>query len=717
APQSTLGYDIDTVKDGWTSGEGYDFYYTDGTRTTTAPLGAAYAWKNIDWWWTNTHTNPDATTTPWVPQSKKIWFTEFGFPSVDGATNQPNVFYDPTSSESYFPYHSTGKIDFRAQRTGIAATLSQWANSSMIEELFLWTWDARPYPYWPDLSDVWADGAVWKTGHWVQGKFGLSSLAAIVLDLCIRAGLSASKVDVTRLQEQVDGFVLTSKASARNMIELLMQAFFFEATERDGVLHFIPKGQGVSLQLSEDDLLPMGEGGERLIITRAQELELPAEVEVIYLNRLKQYQAGTQRSSRQVVDTKEVVTLNLPLALAEGRAEFIAQTMLHQAWTERTRYVFEVDMHYASLQPCDVIEVTSNNITHRVRIANMQIGKPGKLRIEALAEEVAHYEAPEVEVETNENTQATTALAETALELLDIPALPNDAADEARLRIAMAPRSASWGGAVLYRSEDGGQSYAELTRSTASAAMGTTSSTLPDGTTHVFDEVSELYVLMLGNAELHSASELAVLNGANVALVGDEIIQFKTAEEISTGNYKLSGLLRGRLGTEHATASHSSGERFVLLDTAIRGTDMPDGLFGLSRDYKAVSIGSTLGATTAKSFAYSARALKPYAPVHVTGTNESNNDWSIAWVRRTRLGGEWRDYTDVSLAESSEAYEIDILDGSDVVRTISATTSAATYTEAEQITDFGSAQSSLNCMIYQLSDRIGRGYGASGVFS
>ncbi|MCI5049608.1 MAG: glycoside hydrolase TIM-barrel-like domain-containing protein, partial [Rickettsiales bacterium] len=54
APQSTLGYDIDTVKDGWTSGEGYDFYYIDGSRTTTAPLGAAYAWKNIDWWWTNT---------------------------------------------------------------------------------------------------------------------------------------------------------------------------------------------------------------------------------------------------------------------------------------------------------------------------------------------------------------------------------------------------------------------------------------------------------------------------------------------------------------------------------------------------------------------------------------------------------------------------------------------------------------------------------------
>ena len=101
APQD--GYDIQDVIDGWTSGEGYDFYYTDPGRTTQASLAPAYAWKNIQWFWENTHVNPDATPTAWTPESKPIWFTEYGFPSVDGATNQPNVFYDPTSSESYFP--------------------------------------------------------------------------------------------------------------------------------------------------------------------------------------------------------------------------------------------------------------------------------------------------------------------------------------------------------------------------------------------------------------------------------------------------------------------------------------------------------------------------------------------------------------------------------------------------------------------------------------
>ncbi len=33
-------------------------------------------------------------------ESKPIWFTELGCPSIDKGSNQPNVFYDPKSSES-----------------------------------------------------------------------------------------------------------------------------------------------------------------------------------------------------------------------------------------------------------------------------------------------------------------------------------------------------------------------------------------------------------------------------------------------------------------------------------------------------------------------------------------------------------------------------------------------------------------------------------------
>jgi hypothetical protein len=42
-----------------------------------------------------------------------------------------------------------------------------------------------------------------------------------------------------------------------------------------------------------------------LTITRTQELDLPRQVDVIYLNRTADYQAGTQSSQRQTVNAQD----------------------------------------------------------------------------------------------------------------------------------------------------------------------------------------------------------------------------------------------------------------------------------------------------------------------------------------------------------------------------------------------------------------------------
>jgi hypothetical protein len=58
-----------------------------------------------------------------------------------------------------------------------------------VPECAAWTWDARPYPFFPALTDVWTDGANWRLGHWLTGRLGAVSLAALVRHLCLRAGL------------------------------------------------------------------------------------------------------------------------------------------------------------------------------------------------------------------------------------------------------------------------------------------------------------------------------------------------------------------------------------------------------------------------------------------------------------------------------------------------------------------------------------------------
>jgi hypothetical protein len=334
----------------WESGEGWDYYYSDSVnRTGQTSYGGnpAYAWKNLEYWWKNTHTNPDSNVTGWTAKMKPVWFTEFGFPSVDGCTNQPNVFYDPTSSESFFPRGSRGRTDFQAQRVALDATLDyldsrehESGNSGLVARRFIWTWDARPFSFWPDLEGVWQDSILWATGHWVNGKLGNSTLGAIVAVLLQKAGLTASDYDVTRLTATVEGYILQQPITVRNALEQLAAAFFFEVVESDGILKCVPRGSEPVKSISEDDLIPSAKSGVQdvLEINYAQELELPQRVNVTYLDRPFNYDPVTQVSQRQTTKAVDQVTTNLPIVMGATQAKQMADITLYGTWRERISF-------------------------------------------------------------------------------------------------------------------------------------------------------------------------------------------------------------------------------------------------------------------------------------------------------------------------------------------------------------------------------------------
>ncbi len=91
----------------------------------------------------------------------------------------------------------------------------------------------------------------------------------------------------------------------------------------------------------------------------------------------------------------------------------------------------------------------------------------------------------------------------------------------------------------------------------------------------------------------------------------------------------------------------------------------------------------------------------------------SLGDLTLQWVRRSRsLAADNWGMGDIALAEELEAYEVDILDGSTVKRTLSTGASSAIYTSAAQIADWGALLGpgdTLTIRIAQLSALIGRG--------
>lgn len=708
APQS--GYDRQEIEDGWTSGEGYDWYYTDEDRTTQAPLAAPYAWKNIDWWWSNAHVNPNSVATDWVPESKPIWFTEYGFPSVDGCANQPNVFVDNSSSESAYPRFSRGRVDFMAQRQAIAATESVWADSDMVHQKFLWTWDARPYPYWPDLLNVWSDGRNWVTGHWVQGKLGGSHVAAVAESLFTKVGLDGSIIDTSRVQASLDGFVIQHRTTARAALKQLTQAYQFEFKESDDAITLQPLAQDPVLTINVSACIPLndGQGQVPYRLVRDEVANLPRRVEVQYLQRLQRYSTNIQSASRAEDTTEDAQALTLSLVLSDAHAKAIADQLLAACWRARAQIEFALPMEYAALEPGDVITLVDGALEYRLRLRRIQMGKPGILLIQATEDEAVRYEvAPDVR--DPDSGLNYTPVPNTLMEIIEASAFPQDDTGNITLRIAAAGVGQGWTGASIVRSNALLGEPQVLTAVDQPARMGKTLTELAPTQPYVFDRVSTLEVLMLGDEPLSSATGEDILNGANLAIVGEEIIQFMTVETLAAGKYRLSDLLRGRLGTEHAMVTHEEGTRFIMLDERVRSITLPPAQKGVSMAIKPVTFAQSEADVEATDHVVSAQSLKPLSPVHVCATRDGSGNATIKWTRRARHGGEWRAEVDVPLMESAEQYDIEIIHSGTVKRTWRVSTPEQVYSAAQQTTDFGAPSGAITVKIYQLSALVGRG--------
>jgi len=245
----------------------------------------------------------------------------------------------------------------------------------------------------------------------------------------------------------------------------------------------------------------------------------------------------------------------------------------------------------------------------------------------------------------------------------------------------------------------------------------------PSGTQSPFatDETNSLTVFMTtGGERLESVTQAAMLNGANAALLvktnGEpEVIQFRDVALNPDGSFTLQGLLRGRRGTAVFAHGHQPGEPFVLLDADdVETLTVPLGELGLARSWRAVGFGALFEDAETVVQAHTGRDLMPLAPVHVTATLAgSPTNITLAWVRRTRIGGELKDGTGVvPLGEATEAYEVDILDGPGgaVLRTLGSTGPSVVYANAAILADFGAVPSTLTVAVHQLSAVAGRGF-------
>ncbi len=751
-------HDVDYLKANIAGGEYYDWYYASQedrdaqvrTPITDGAYGRPWIWRRKDIlnWWKNLHYDrPDgtekATPTPWRPQSKPVWFTEAGCPAVDKGANQPNVFYDPKSSESALPHYSSGRRDDAMQLAYIRAMTEYWGTTGahnpvstvyggpMVEaaRLFFWTWDARPWPWFPARGDAWGDVDLHEVGHWLNGRLGAAAVEEIVRAICADWQVDFA-VDVEPTGAVVTGFVIDRPMTARAAIEQLGRVFGFDAVMSGDRIVFRRRHRRPVRTITRDELAEAsgtaGSGGGQgggdaplYEIVRQDPAERPKAMALAYLETGNDHQPAVVRAraddngaivpSAEVEPVEQVqVAAAMPQSLAGSRAA----VMLAEARAAVETLSFALGPDHADLEPGDVFTFVERDGTRRIWRLLRADDEGWMRRCEAVRHDPAAHEPPPWPPRRMRTGWRVSPVAP-AVMVLDIPRL-RDVHDAGLPYVAAFARP--WPGTVAVLKDPG----AHRTRLDAPAVMGELIEDLPAARPWYYQRGHGVRVRLFA-WQLASVSEEELFAGSNAAVIGDpergvwEIVQFREAILEAPGIWRIRMLLRGQRGSEPELQAWPAGSRFVLLTEALdqlAGVSATD--IGLDLSLRAGPASRAMSDPTWRSFAtpYVGRALRPLAPVHLRQIREDNGDITFRWIRRSRIpeaADAWG-IGEAPLAEDTERYQLHILDGTSIVRTIDTNAPQATWTAAEQAADFpGGIPSTARVRIAQVSDLTGPG--------
>jgi hypothetical protein len=526
------------------------------------------------------------------------------------------------------------------------------------------------------------------------------------------------------------GYLVSRPADGRTLLSQLSQAFFFDGVESDGKLKFIRRGAHPAvLTIPEEDLGIAGDKA-RVLQTIMQEQDVSQIVTVMHMDSSIDYQQGKQekRRSSRVAKTKNQTIIELPMVLAQSVARQIAEKTLNQQWLERMPWAFNLwRPYYMILDPTDVVDFVFEGVTYEQRIVTSTIGQDYKVSMNGVSHDTCTYAslAPGGTAGaggsggTGVIIPTSSGVASTDMFLFDIPYLRDTDASLDRLQTGfywvLTSSDASWPGAVLDQSQDGGTTFTALGSTAQRTFFGTANTTLPDPPCNglwAWDTTSTLNITMQ-NGTLSGVTDADVYNGLNALLVGNELIQFVNAVQELDGSYTISRLLRGRRNTEPFAYGHQSGESVVQPDTGINRSVFADSFINSTDLYKGLTIGTDPSSGGTTSFQDTGNDLKPAAPVHITGKWDANNNMFISWMRRTRYGGKGL-VGPTPLNEDAEAYNLDVYNGVNVVRKIDWTGSydnngnpVVLYSAAQQTADgFTPGVSSIHVKVYQLSAEL-----------
>lgn len=722
-------YNLDYLKANVAGGEGFDWYYADPaarerqsrTQISDGAYGEhwSFRYKDLSGWWSNSHFNRiggvrEEQPTAWIPCSKPFWFTELGCPAVDKGTNQPNVFFDPKSSESLLPHHSRGSRDDEVQQAYISATLSFWKNiaenpiSSLyngrmvdLDRCFVWAWDARPWPDFPLRSVTWADGPNHHLGHWLNGRIGRPRVADIINEICMQA--DCDNVETNDVYGLVTGYALADIQSARQSLQPLLLAHSLDVHAAGSRLRVRRRKAGAITEISPDQVAYEAQNA-RLEYVRSAPAEIPNRVSLSFVQDGQDYQPAAVEAILPNSSDPGGMHSALPLVIAEVDAQCVAERWLHEARVAQDTLTWRAALSSLPLGVGDTVVMKGINSDEYFRIDS--IIERGCRELTAVRFAQNFFRKPAASPAATTAHRTVVAPGPAHIEILDLPVLRDNDWPHAPFVAAL---KIPWAGPIaVYASE--GSDYRMACVADRPAAMGRLLDPLPSGEPGLWMRHSVRVRMDWG--VLSSRAEIDVLSGLNSAALRSapageiEILQFLNARLVDPGVYEISGLLRGQVGTDFAIPPiWEAGTDFFCLDSGLVQMDIPESWKDLDMRVRAELAGQrNFFELTVQP---KCSGLRPYRPGHLRAQRRPDGALHFSWVRRTRVQGDSWNVVDVPLGEERLLFNMQLTSGSRLLRAEAVADTEFVYSAEDQVTD--GASSPLTVEVAQVSAQYGEG--------
>ena len=384
---------------------------------------------------------------------------------------------------------------------------------------------------------------------------------------------------------------------------------------------------------------------------RSPQIEQPVAV-LRYYDLDRDYQPGAQRASGRPLPGQPR-TIELPATLDASAARSLVEGAARRAQWARQSVSWRVTQLDPDVLPGATVTLPGHPGLWRVGGWEWhdQGIDLGLTRISATSASSAPADPGRA------NPAPDEAMATSELTAIELPWDGNGATPVPLLLAAVSSASPAWSGASLYVDQgDGALQFLGAVGRTR-AAIGRALDALLTASPLLFDRQSSVTVELVGSDfQLSDATMRQLAMGANRAALGSEIFQFAQAQPLGGALWRLTGLWRGRGGTEGAIAIHAAGERFVLLDG--NGSILDAAAVGDTPSALIAAIGLADISPVTVPIALRGIGVRPLAPVHASVSRGAANALVLSWTRRARGGWAWPDGVELPLNEQNEAYVV-----------------------------------------------------------